>query len=105
MTRRDILQTAHEPFGDAFYYGPERLSKRFEDDEDARVKSGFVESTYRTVMDRLDNDGQQEVRSVLFSPRCILPARREIGAHHSALTNLTLSWHVQRSSQHLVLLH
>lgn len=62
MTRRDILQTAHEPFGDAFYYGPERLSKRFENDEDARVKSGFAESTYRTVMDRLDNDGQQEVR-------------------------------------------
>lgn len=62
MTRRDILQTAHEPFGDAFYYGPERLSKRFEHDGDARIKSGFAESTYRTVMDRLDNDGQQEVR-------------------------------------------
>lgn len=68
MTRRDILQTAHEPFGDAFYYGPERLSKRFENDEDARVKSGFAESTYRTVMDRLDNDGQQEVRWPLFVP-------------------------------------
>lgn len=63
MTRRDILQTAHEPFGDAFYYGPERLSKRFENDEDARIKSGFAESTYRTVMDRLENDGSQEVRS------------------------------------------
>lgn len=68
MTRRDILQTAHEPFGDAFYYGPERLSKRFEDDEEARVKSGFAESTYRTVMDRLDNDGQQEVCAVPVSP-------------------------------------
>lgn len=66
MTRRDILQTAHEPFGDAFYYGPERLSKRFENDEEARVKSGFAESTYRTVMDRLDNDGQQEVRLPLI---------------------------------------
>jgi hypothetical protein len=71
MTRRDILQTAHEPFGDAFYYGPERLSKRFESDEDARVKSGFAESTYRTVMDRLENDGAQEVRFLRLPP---LPA-------------------------------
>lgn len=70
MTRRDILQTAHEPFGDAFYYGPERLSKRFENDEEARVQSGFAESTYKTVMDRLEHDGQQEVcsSSAPFSP-------------------------------------
>lgn len=64
MTRRDILQTAHEPFGDAFYYGPERLSERFDDDEDSRNKSGFAKSTYRTVMDRLENDGA-EVRKPL----------------------------------------
>lgn len=62
MTRRDILQTAHEPFGDAFYYGPERLSERFADDEAARVKSGFSKSTYKTIMDRLENDSK-EVRS------------------------------------------
>ncbi|CAN8096583.1 unnamed protein product [Discula destructiva] len=66
MTRRDILQTAHEPFGDAFYYGPERLSKRFENDEDARIKSGFAESTYRTVMDRLEHDGQQDGKRVFI---------------------------------------
>ncbi|KAJ0104368.1 hypothetical protein J7T55_011152 [Diaporthe amygdali] len=59
MTRRDILQTAHEPFGDAFYYGPERLSVRFADDEEARVKSGFSQSTYKTIMDRLENDGKE----------------------------------------------
>lgn len=62
MTRRDILQTAHEPFGDAFYYGPERLSVRFADDEEARIKSGFSNSTYKTIMDRLGNDGK-EVRA------------------------------------------
>lgn len=77
MTRRDILQTAHEPFGDAFYYGPERLSKRFENDEDARVKSGFAESTYRTVMDRLDNDGQQEVRWPLILPHFALQSAQQ----------------------------
>lgn len=64
MTRRDILQTAHEPFGDAFYYGPERLSERFANDEESRIKSGFAKSTYRTVMDRLDND-EKEVRFAL----------------------------------------
>lgn len=83
MTRRDILQTAHEPFGDAFYYGPERLSKRFENDEEARVKSGFAESTYRTVMDRLDNDGQQEVRlPLILSPNLHFnPVRQRKRAH------------------------
>lgn len=59
MTRRDILQTAHEPFGDAFYYGPERLSVRFADDEEARLKSGFSKSTYKTIMDRLEGDGKE----------------------------------------------
>lgn len=59
MTRRDILNCAHEPFGDAFYYGPERLSERFADDEEARIKSGFAKSTYRTIMDRLENDGKE----------------------------------------------
>ncbi|KAF3770048.1 hypothetical protein M406DRAFT_354233 [Cryphonectria parasitica EP155] len=62
MTRRDILQCAHEPFGDAFYYGPERLSDRFADDEDARIKSGFSKSTYKTVMDRLEKDGSEGKR-------------------------------------------
>lgn len=59
MTRRDILNCAHEPFGDAFYYGPERLSERFADDEEARIKSGFAKSTYRTIMDRLEDDGKE----------------------------------------------
>ncbi|ROV94699.1 hypothetical protein VSDG_06188 [Cytospora chrysosperma] len=62
MTRRDILNCAHEPFGDAFYYGPERLSERFADDEEARIKSGFAKSTYRTIMDRLENDGKEGKR-------------------------------------------
>ncbi|TLD16568.1 uncharacterized protein PgNI_00870 [Pyricularia grisea] len=53
MTRRDILECAHEPFGDAFYYGPERLSERYEKDEAARLKSGFADVTYGDVLDRL----------------------------------------------------
>ena len=61
MTRRDTLQTIHEPFGDAYYYGPERLAERYENDGTARVESGFSQSTYRTIMDRI-NQENTEVR-------------------------------------------
>ena len=63
MTRRDTLKCVHEPFGDAFYYGPERLSSRYEDDEKARVNSGFEESTFRTILDRFESEGA-EVRFI-----------------------------------------
>lgn len=63
MTRRDCLQCIHEPFGDAFYYGPERLSSRYENDEKARIASGFSESTYKTIIDRFEKEST-EVRSI-----------------------------------------
>ncbi|KAI1429305.1 hypothetical protein F5Y12DRAFT_478160 [Xylaria sp. FL1777] len=62
MTRQDTLQCAHEPFGDAFYYGPERLGERYADDEAGRVSSGFSKTTYRDVLDRLDRDGSKGKR-------------------------------------------
>ena len=55
MTSRDRLHCIHEPFGDAFYFGPERLSERYADDEQARLESGFSQSTYQDVLDRIDN--------------------------------------------------
>jgi hypothetical protein len=69
MTRNETLCCVHEPFGDAFYYGPERLSSRFEEDEAARVKSGFNNSTYQTVFDNIDNL-RSEVRLLppIFAP-------------------------------------
>ncbi len=71
MTRRDTIQCIHEPFGDAFYYGPERLSSRYENDEKARLNSGFAQSTFRTTLDRIEKEGA-EVRitpsSVASSP-------------------------------------
>lgn len=69
MTQRSTIQCVHEPFGDAFYYGPERLSHRFEDDEQARVSSGFSKSTYQTVVDRLEREAS-EVRPFLLRNRC-----------------------------------
>lgn len=63
MTRRDTLQCVHEPFGDAFYYGPERLSNRYEDDEQARLDSGFNQATYQAAFERLDREAS-EVRPI-----------------------------------------
>ena len=59
MTRRNTLQTIHEPFGDAFYYGPERMGSRFENDEKARAESGFAESTFKTILDRIDREAAE----------------------------------------------
>ncbi|KAI9675705.1 MAG: hypothetical protein M1817_001072 [Caeruleum heppii] len=62
MTRRDTLNCIHEPFGDAFYFGPERLSERYEKDEKERLESGFSESTYKTIIDRLDKEAAEGKR-------------------------------------------
>jgi len=62
MTRRDTLLCEHEPFGDAYYYGPERLAERFADDEAAREGSGFSDSTYQTIMDKINKDNTDDKR-------------------------------------------
>lgn len=59
MTRRKDLQTIHEPFGDAFYFGPERMGSRFEADEQARKESGFADSTFKTILDRIDSESEE----------------------------------------------
>lgn len=67
MTQHNTLKCIHEPFGDAFYYGPERLSSRYENDAKAREESGFIQSTYQTILDRFENEAT-EVRSTLPTP-------------------------------------
>jgi len=62
MTRGDILTCIHEPFGDAFYFGPERMSPRYEDDERAREESGFADSTYQTIFDRIERESKEGKR-------------------------------------------
>jgi hypothetical protein len=66
MTRRD-LKCVHEPFGDAYYFGPERLGYRYEgpENEQARQESGYANSTYRSIFDRIAKDNA-EVRCILF---------------------------------------
>lgn len=74
MTRREILKCVHEPFGDAFYFGPERLSSRYENDEKARLESGFSNSTFKTIFERIEREGN-EVRPAPFPfhPDCAAP--------------------------------
>ena len=59
MTRRNSLQTIHEPFGDAFYFGPERMGARFENDEESREKSGFANSTFASILDRVEREAAE----------------------------------------------
>ena len=59
MTRTDVLRCIHEPFGDAFYFGPERLSPRYEEDEKAREESGFAESTYETIVEKIEREDHE----------------------------------------------
>lgn len=65
MTRRDEMQCIHEPFGDAFYWGPESVSQRFADDDPARQASGLSSSTYAGILNDILEQGQNEVRFLL----------------------------------------
>ena len=66
MTRHETLQCVHEPFGDAYYFGPERLAERYENDPKARKESGYEDSTYRTIFDRIAKENS-EVRLLISS--------------------------------------
>jgi hypothetical protein len=50
MSRPDIF-TLHEPFGDAFYFGPERLSDRYAEKELKNHPQRYT--TYGDVLDRI----------------------------------------------------
>lgn len=65
MTRRDTLNCIHEPFGEAFYFGPEFMSKRFANDPTARQESGNADKTYLDTIDDIAGDGQNEVCFIL----------------------------------------
>ncbi|KAF2849109.1 hypothetical protein T440DRAFT_137713 [Plenodomus tracheiphilus IPT5] len=65
MTRHKTLQCVHEPFGDAYYFGPERLAERYENDPEARKESGYSESTYRTIFDRIARENSEGKRAFI----------------------------------------
>ena len=61
MTRRNTIHTVHEPCGDAYYYGPERMGSRFEGEEHEqdREKSGFSQSTFKSIFDRIESESTE----------------------------------------------
>jgi hypothetical protein len=64
MTCWDTLSCVHEPFGDAWYFGPERLSPRYASDEhakNARARAGFDDSTYQNVFETMESQHAKEV--------------------------------------------
>ncbi|KAI8932699.1 hypothetical protein NX059_010191 [Plenodomus lindquistii] len=65
MTRQKTLQCVHEPFGDAYYFGPERLAERYENDPEARKQSGYSESTFRTIFDRIARENSEGKRAFI----------------------------------------
>lgn len=66
MACNDSLTCIHEPFGDAYYYGPERMAIRYSDDEKARLESGFSGCTFRDVLEQIDAAAAAEPEKRLF---------------------------------------
>ncbi|RPB06222.1 hypothetical protein L873DRAFT_1661324 [Choiromyces venosus 120613-1] len=64
MTRED-LKCVHEPFGDAFYYGGERIGERYlgNEHQSIRDKSGFSETTYAGVVGNIEG-GREDGKRV-----------------------------------------
>ena len=50
---REDITCLHEPFDEAFYFGPERLHPRYEGREDARIESGYSDVTYEMVVENI----------------------------------------------------
>jgi len=63
MTCCDSLEVSHEPFGDVWYFGREKLCSRYSDEE--RQKSGYADTTYEDVIDELAQLGKSTVSFLL----------------------------------------
>lgn len=59
LTCNDTLKCLHEPFGFPYYYGPERLNDRFENDEQTRLDSGCSDETFKTVFDAIERENAE----------------------------------------------
>ena len=90
MARRDILECVHEPFGDAFYFGPEFLSDRFRDNHDYRKSTQYCNTTYKDVLDSLEK-AQKEVRNSLRLQQFSFVNRQERAIHTPTRHVLTRS--------------
>lgn len=63
MTRRDLLTCFHEPFGDSFYFGPERISPAWlRWPADKIAKTGRAHYTYDFVLQSIQDAMKVEIR-------------------------------------------
>lgn len=53
MRAKDIA-CIHAPFSDAYHWGPEKLSERYEDMEKLRPENGLENYTYRAALQAID---------------------------------------------------
>ena len=83
MTCRDTLQCVHEPFGDAWYFGPERLADRYTEKQakEAIAANGFEDATYKGIFEKMEKDNTEVRRTppsqstFISRPSPCLPAR------------------------------
>ncbi|KAL8706475.1 MAG: hypothetical protein Q9225_007947 [Loekoesia sp. 1 TL-2023] len=67
MTLRDILSIHHEPFGDAFYFGPEKISHAWQRwPPNKIVKSGKSHYTYDLVLQNVLDSGMDPTKRVFL---------------------------------------
>jgi hypothetical protein len=64
LTRVDDIECVHEPFSDAYHWGPEKLTERYENVEQLRAEKGYGEYTYHTALDLINN---AKLRVSIFS--------------------------------------
>jgi len=104
MTQRDSLACVHEPLGDPWYFGPERLGLRYLNDEKRRIESGFSDLTYQAVFNQIKDAGAEGKRAFIkemaycFFPPNGLPAtiapslsriKRGVGTNHTGTNGIT----------------
>ncbi|KAL8836440.1 MAG: hypothetical protein Q9170_002928 [Blastenia crenularia] len=67
ITRRDILSIYHEPFGDPFYFGPEKISPAWQQwPPDKIAKSGKSHYTYDLVLQTILNNMKEPKKRVFL---------------------------------------
>jgi hypothetical protein len=62
VTREKDVACVHEPFSDAYHWGPEKLSQRYEDLEKRREENGYKAYTYQAAL-RVIKDAMAYVRT------------------------------------------
>ena len=87
MTRRDLITCLHEPFGDAFYFGPEKISPAWlRWPADKIQKTGKAHYTYDYVLQIILDAIKVENFSALFirhrSPH-VISNRNQTSAYSS----------------------